>query len=347
MESLKEVRPERTGWRDEALDALLKQHGMEQPDAFLVTEYNYGKSVAIIEYKDIHANPKPDSRLINYCKQRKNKEYYFVILFDYEKKGNLYRITKFLIYAGNTNASEFLKERYAGDSPIILTELQFIKFLYEIRDNTSSEYYQKAVAEYKDWFYMNATFDLSKNVISARHRSYAYDVPAADIDCILCNQSNIPYLFIEYKANHNYDTGNLGGHNRFIFDYVSQETKEITEKGKKKLWNKALIDLGNGCREEIPVIAVEYNLENNIFSLYAFNKAASQKVKLGDMSQEEYFTYISNPENFKKHSETMKKHICPLCKKPLAIIQGRYGKFYGCTGFKSTHCRYTENIKNS
>ena len=133
MESLKEVRPERTGWRDEALDALLKQHGMEQPDAFLVTEYNYGKSVAIIEYKDIHANPKPDSRLINYCKQRKNKEYYFVILFDYEKKGNLYRITKFLIYAGNTNASKFLKERYSGDSPIVLTELQFIKFLYEIR----------------------------------------------------------------------------------------------------------------------------------------------------------------------------------------------------------------------
>lgn len=347
MEQLKDVRPERTGWRDEALDILLKQHGMEQPDSFLVTEYNYGKSVAIIEYKDIHASPKPDNRLINYCKQRKNKEYYFVILFDYEKKGSFYRITRFLIYAGNTNASEFLKEYYTGDSPIILTELQFIKFLYEIRDNTSSEYYQKAVTEYKDWFYMNATFDLSKNVISARHRSYAYDVPAADIDCILCNKSDIPYLFIEYKANHNYGTSHYEGHNKFISDYVSQDTKEITESGKKKLWNKALIDLGNGCREALPVIAVEYNLGNNIFSLYAFNQAARQKVKLGDMSQEEYFKYISNPKNFNTISETTKNRTCPLCGRPLAVIKGQYGKFYGCTGFKSAHCRYTENIKNS
>ena len=121
MEQLKEVRPERTGWRDEALDILLKKHGMEQPDSFLVTEYNYGKSVAIIEYKDIHANPKPDKRLINYCEQRKNKEYYFIILFEYEKKGTMYLITKILIYAGNTIASEFLKVKYNGNSPTILT----------------------------------------------------------------------------------------------------------------------------------------------------------------------------------------------------------------------------------
>jgi len=71
----KDVRPERTGWRDLKLEALLKEHKMEQPDSFLVTEYNYGKSVAIIEYKDISAEVKPDERLINYCSLRKNKEY--------------------------------------------------------------------------------------------------------------------------------------------------------------------------------------------------------------------------------------------------------------------------------
>jgi len=37
--------------------------------------------------------------------------------------------------------------------------------------------------------------------------------------------------------------------------------------------------------------------------------------------------------------------ICPLCKKPLVIKLGRFGKFLACSGFPE--CRYTEPIKKS
>ncbi|MGX2947056.1 topoisomerase DNA-binding C4 zinc finger domain-containing protein [Enterococcus alishanensis] len=34
--------------------------------------------------------------------------------------------------------------------------------------------------------------------------------------------------------------------------------------------------------------------------------------------------------------------ICPKCGKPLIERQGRYGTFYGCSGFPQ--CKYTEKI---
>ena len=34
---------------------------------------------------------------------------------------------------------------------------------------------------------------------------------------------------------------------------------------------------------------------------------------------------------------------CPRCGQPLALRKGRFGAFYGCTGYPV--CRYTENVK--
>ena len=41
-----------------------------------------------------------------------------------------------------------------------------------------------------------------------------------------------------------------------------------------------------------------------------------------------------------KGTDTMK--ICPKCQMPMKKRSGRYGEFWGCTGFPK--CRYTENI---
>lgn len=357
-ETYKEVRKERTGWRDNKLDELLVKHGMEQPNSFLVTEYNYGKSVAVIEYKHISWDSSPDQRLINYCDLRKNREYYFIILFDYEKLKTkpTYRMKNFVIRPGNASATEFLKLHYSDQAQVTLTELEFILFLYKIRDNESSKYYKQAVIEYQEWFDLelrySPTYDISKNVISARHRTYAYDVPAADIDCIVCDKENVPYLFIEYKANHNFKSSIDHGHNHFISINMSSATNSLNEKAKTKLWNQALIDLGDGCHTPIPVMAVEYNLENKIFSLYAFNTHANDIVTLGTMSQEEYFKYIKEPSNFIKKkakvktAKTTKSDLtCPRCNKELELKNGKNGKFYGCTGFKINSCRYTKDYK--
>lgn len=344
----KDVRPEKTGWRDIELERLLQAHGIEQPDSFLVTEYDYGKSVAIIEYKDISSDPTPDKRLINYCDMRKNKEYYFTVLFDYEKKNSKFRIKKFIVYSGNSYASDFIESTYSRKSPIEMNELEFIDFLYKIRNNTTSKYYKQAVENYEDWFHVDLTFEQSKNIISSRHRSYAYDVPAADIDSIVCDDNNVPYLFVEYKANHNYGSRTDNGHNHFIAKNISFEKKALSNEAKKKLYNKALIDLGDGCKTSIPVIAVEYNLENKIFSLYAYNETA-KRLALGSMYQEEYFKYIKEPSNFSEKEKVKPSHqrICPICGSKLEIAKGKYGEFYGCSAFRTTKCRYTENCKKA
>lgn len=52
------VRQERTGWRDESISARHREWGFNCPAVdldFLVTEYNVGKPVALIEYKHYRA----------------------------------------------------------------------------------------------------------------------------------------------------------------------------------------------------------------------------------------------------------------------------------------------------
>jgi hypothetical protein len=56
------VRLERTGWRCQAISQRHRQWGYNCPCVdldFVVAEYNHGKPVAIVEYKDKHAQP-PD-----------------------------------------------------------------------------------------------------------------------------------------------------------------------------------------------------------------------------------------------------------------------------------------------
>lgn len=315
MNTYKEVRQERTGWRDDIFDNVLKDNGMDPPDSFFVTEYNYGKSVAMIEYKRASIKLEKelptiercheslssgDSRIINYCSMRKNKELYFVVLYDYERKydkenkTSMYHITGFIVYPSNPEAiSQF------GKDPIPMTEPQYISFLYRIRNNTGSKYKKLALDTYEPWFTFEKHFDLDKQVISHRHRSYAFDVPAADIDSMVCDSSGIPYLFVEYKYNNNYGKANNGGHNGFIANNMDLTTRSLSDGHKGALYNKAIADLGDGCQKKLPVIVVEYNLGHDIFSIYALNEHASKAVTLSDMTKEEYFRYIKEPENFR------------------------------------------------
>lgn len=55
-----EVRPERTGWRDQALSARHRSWGWNLPITdidFLVVEYDNGKVTALVEYKHESARP--------------------------------------------------------------------------------------------------------------------------------------------------------------------------------------------------------------------------------------------------------------------------------------------------
>ena len=55
-----EVREERTGWRDQGISERHRRWGWDCPAVdldFLMLEYDRGKAVAIVEYKNEHARP--------------------------------------------------------------------------------------------------------------------------------------------------------------------------------------------------------------------------------------------------------------------------------------------------
>jgi hypothetical protein len=57
---MREVRKERTGWRCEAISTRHRDWGYNCPGVdldFLVCEYNYGKPVALVEYKNRRYDP--------------------------------------------------------------------------------------------------------------------------------------------------------------------------------------------------------------------------------------------------------------------------------------------------
>ena len=57
---MQSVRPERSGWRCEAISRRHREWGYNCPAVdldFVVAEYNHGKPVALVEYKDRHAQP--------------------------------------------------------------------------------------------------------------------------------------------------------------------------------------------------------------------------------------------------------------------------------------------------
>ena len=61
----------------------------------------------------------------------------------------------------------------------------------------------------------------------------------------------------------------------------------------------------------------------------------------------EYLTPVKTLEDIKAYKETIFRKVadpnqktCPECEKPLVVRSGKYGKFWGCTGFPS--CKHTE-----
>lgn len=57
---MRDVKQERTGWRDESLSRRHRRWGWDCPAVdldFLMLEYDHGKASAIVEYKNEHAAP--------------------------------------------------------------------------------------------------------------------------------------------------------------------------------------------------------------------------------------------------------------------------------------------------
>ena len=130
------VRPERTGWRDERISERHRQWGFNCPAVdldFLVVEYNLGLPVALVEYKHAAARM-PDPNHATYRALRDLADNYsggalpFLLVF--------YTVDPwtFRVYPQNDVATSFYAQASEFDgTSIYLTERRFVRSLYVMR----------------------------------------------------------------------------------------------------------------------------------------------------------------------------------------------------------------------
>lgn len=123
---MRDVRQERTGWRDEALSQRHRRWGWDCPAVdldFLMLEYDHGKASAIVEYKNEHAAPQYASHptyqaLIDLG----NKANIPVIACRYSDDFSKWKVTPL-----NAKAQEILSARAE------MTEQEYVRLLYKLR----------------------------------------------------------------------------------------------------------------------------------------------------------------------------------------------------------------------
>lgn len=121
-----DVRPERTGWRDEALSRRHRRWGWDCPAVdldFLFLEYDRGKASAIVEYKNEHAAPQyashPTYQAMIDLGNRANVP---VLACRYSDDFSTWKVTPL-----NTVARQHVPER------VTLDEAGWVRLLYKIR----------------------------------------------------------------------------------------------------------------------------------------------------------------------------------------------------------------------
>ena len=139
-----EVSPERTGWRCEKISRRHREWGYNCPAVdldFLVAEYNHGKPVALVEYKDIHAR-QPDLRhptykaLIELANNYAPGPLPFLIAF-YDPETWRFRITPM-------NAAAVAHSGHVAEQWI--PEQRFVRGLYLLRKKVLSTEDEQAIA---------------------------------------------------------------------------------------------------------------------------------------------------------------------------------------------------------
>ena len=122
-----DVKPERTGWRDIGLSLRHREWGKACAAVdidFLMVEYNRRIPVALVEYKNEHAEP-PDLRSANFDAIRvlANDSRIPFYLCRYGTDYSWFEVT----------ALTHLARQCLGGDKVTLSERQYVKFLYNHR----------------------------------------------------------------------------------------------------------------------------------------------------------------------------------------------------------------------
>ena len=137
------IRQERTGWRCQAISERHREWGFNCPAVdldFLMAEYNYGKPVALIEYKDRRARL-PDIRHATYRALAALANGYaegalpFIVAF-YDPDAWWFRVIP-------VNQAAIEHYRHCMDD--VLSEQRFVKSLYLMRKRTLNALDEKII----------------------------------------------------------------------------------------------------------------------------------------------------------------------------------------------------------
>ena len=128
------VSPERTGWRCQKISERHREWGYNCPAVdldFMVAEYNHGLPVALVEYKDKHAQPPnldhPTYKALSALADGYTKPLPFLIAIYCPDEW------WFRIIPVNDTAKDYYK------TSLNLTEQRFVKSLYLLREKTLSD----------------------------------------------------------------------------------------------------------------------------------------------------------------------------------------------------------------
>lgn len=139
------VRQERTGWRCEKISKRHREWGYDCPAVdldFVVAEYNYGKPVALIEYKEKSAGPQKLTHPTYKALTALANGYVdgalpFLVVF-YDTENWCFRVLPI-----NDRAKVF----YRHVEGVWISEQRFVKSLYLLRKNVLTSSDEAAIAK--------------------------------------------------------------------------------------------------------------------------------------------------------------------------------------------------------
>jgi hypothetical protein len=124
------VRLERSGWRDEWMSIKHRDYGWDAPFVdidFMGIEYNYGKPVALIEYKHYNANVYPNHPSIKaqvYLADAAKIPHWIVIYYPED--------VQYYLIPTNEYAKNYAGQKMCFE-PAFWSEMNFVKLLYHLR----------------------------------------------------------------------------------------------------------------------------------------------------------------------------------------------------------------------
>jgi len=265
---MREVRKERTDWRDSKLDKIHNLFGYECPCEnveFLMIEYDQGTPVALVDYRlKGRVNSEPSKSVIELCKNRNFEIPFIVVNYEILNK----QMTNIDILCCNSSAINVIGNKTG------ITEKDYVKIMYSIREKIVPGRTQQGVALANSL--SNTLPDATENwegeILSHRHRDWGWDCPVVDIDFIVVNNGK-PVAIVEYK-------------NRQSFSSPSKFKFHPT--------GKTLSFLSDTAIPKIPLLFVYYNDRFTEFRIYPVTRGWDKYDDYFgvDLNREEYFNFL-------------------------------------------------------